>query len=263
LRAVYTVVHVWYSQMNNDNEQRTTNNDQRITHNDQRTTIFMTHLETELHKIKQFAIEMMHIVQSQLSKSKEAFLTVNKDLAFEVLHTERRVNGYELLIDSECENLIALMNPVAIDLRFVLATLKINYQLERIADNAKSIAQNVVDVQPVWDKALLERLQLVRAFEMAQSMLEDVIESFENENTATARKVFEKDKNLDEITHRCIEIIAVYLKDSSQNIEQDLNLLLIHRKLERIGDLIKNIAEEIIFYIEAKILKHRGKSEMN
>jgi phosphate transport system protein len=223
----------------------------------------VTHLEIELNKVRQFAIEMMHMVKSQVSKSRQAFFSVSKDMAFEVMHSERRVNGYELLIDSECENLIALFNPVAVDLRFVLATLKINYQLERIADNAKSIAQEVSDMQPHWEKAFLEKLRIAQAFDVAESMLQDVIEAYENENTSTARKVFEKDKTLDEITDACIPIIAEYLKTSSQNQEHDIYLLLIHRKLERIGDLIKNIAEEIIFYIEAKILKHKGKTEVN
>jgi len=222
----------------------------------------MTHLEVELQKVRQFAIEMMHMVKSQLHKGREAFFSANKDMAFDVLHTERRVNGYELLIDSECESLIARLNPVAIDLRFVLATLKINYHLERIADNTKSIAQNVVDMTPVWDQELLQKLRLAEAFDTVESMLDDVIDSFEKENTAMARKVFEKDKIVDQINKDCIHIISEYLKSNGTHMEQDINLLLIHRKLERIGDLIKNISEEIIFYIEAKILKHVSKADM-
>ncbi len=223
----------------------------------------MTHLELELQKIKQSALEMMLMVKSQLHKGREAFFGADKELALEVMHTERRVNGYELLIDNECENLIALFNPVAIDLRFVLATLKINYHLERIADNAKSISQNVIDMHPSWDRELLKKLQLEKGFDVAESMLDDVIEAYENENTATARKVFDKDKIIDQLNHECIHLIAEYLKTHKDHMEQDIFLLLIHRKLERIGDLTKNIAEEIIFYIEAKILKHRSKTELS
>ncbi len=178
------------------------------------------------------------------------------------MHNERRVNGYELLIDSECENIIALLNPVAIDLRFLLATLKINYHLERIADNTKNIAQNVVDMHPKWDEALLNKLEIAKAFDVAESMLNDVIDSFEKEDTSKANKVFEKDKIIDAITDRCLPIIAEYLKGSSEDVGRDIYLLLIQKKLERIGDLVKNIAEEIIFYIEAKILKHHAKSEI-
>ncbi len=217
----------------------------------------MTHLESELGKIKQSAFEMMVIVKNQLQKCKEAFLTSNNELALDVMHNEKRVNGYELLIDNDCENIIACFNPVAIDLRLVLATLKINYHLERIGDNAEGIARNVLDLQAKWNPDLIKALDLVKAFDMADEMLGYIVEAYEKEDTALARKVFEKDLFIDAITDRAIITIADYLKTNHSNIEKDLYLLLIHRKLERTGDLIKNMAEEIIFYVEAKVLKHK------
>jgi phosphate transport system protein len=216
----------------------------------------MTHLETELNKIKQSVLEMMNIVRKQLGKGKEALQTYNKELALEVMHNEKRVNGYELVIDNDCENVIACFSPVAIDLRFLLATLKINYHLERIGDNADGIARNVLDLQAGWNKELLDSLELFRAFDIATDMLEIIIEAYETENATIARKIFEKDKTIDEITDNAIVKIADYLKKNNQNLEKDLYLLLIHRKLERVGDLMKNMAEEIIFFIEAKVLKH-------
>ena len=84
----------------------------------------MTHLESELGKVKQSALEMMTIVKNQLQKCKEAFLTSNNELALDVMHNEKRVNGYELLIDNDCENIIACFNPVAIDLRLILGNFK-------------------------------------------------------------------------------------------------------------------------------------------
>ena len=218
----------------------------------------MTHIEVEIAKIRQSALEMMKIVRKQLVKGKEAFMTSNKELALEIMHNEKRVNGYELLIDNDCENLIARFSPVAIDLRFVLATLKINYHLERIGDNADGIARNVLDLETNWNKDLIDSLNLVNAFEIADDMFNDIITSFEEEDSSRARKVFEKDKLIDEITDKAINTIAEYLKSHSESIEKDLYLLLIHRKLERVGDLIKNMAEEIIFFIEAKVLKHNS-----
>src|SRR5690349_3093262 len=123
----------------------------------------MTHLEIELQKIRLSALEMMRMVKNQLQKCKEAMFTNNKELALEIIHNEKRVNGYELLIDDECENLIARFSPVAVDLRFVLATLKINYHLERIGDNADGIARNVLDLKPNWAPVLLEELNLKSA----------------------------------------------------------------------------------------------------
>jgi phosphate transport system protein len=221
----------------------------------------MTHLETEINKVRQSAQEMMIIVRNQLQKCKDAFLSSDKQLALDVMHNEKRVNGYELLIDNDCENIIACFGPVAIDLRFILATLKINYHLERIGDNADGIARNVIDLQSKWNEGLIESLKLVRAFEIADDMFNDIIESYGKEDSSIARKVFEKDKEIDDITGKAIHTIAEYLRDRSTNLEKDLYLLLIHRKLERVGDLMKNMAEEIIFYVEAKVLKHRAKTE--
>ncbi len=217
----------------------------------------MTHLESELKKIKDNTLEMMHIVRTQLSKGKEALMTSNKELALEVMHNEKRVNGYELLIDNSCENVIACFSPVAIDLRFVLATLKINYHLERIGDNADGIARNVIDIKEQWNAELLEKLELVKSFEIADEMIGYVLNSYENEDTNLARKVFEKDKFIDHITDNALSTISEYIKSNQQNVNQDLYLLLLHRKLERVGDLVKNIAEEIIFFVEAKVLKHK------
>jgi len=222
----------------------------------------MTHLESELIKVRQSALEMMGIVKNQLIKGKEAFITSNNELALDVMHNEKRVNGYELLIDNDCENIIACFSPVAIDLRLVLATLKINYHLERIGDNADGIARNVLDLQARWNPELIQSLDLVKAFETADEMFDLVIESYDKEDTSLARKVFEKDLVIDDVTEKAIRIIAEYLKLHPDNIEKDLYLLLIHRKLERVGDLIKNMAEEIIFYVEAKVLKHKTKTDM-
>lgn len=221
----------------------------------------MTHLELELDKIRQSALEMMRMVKKQLLKGRQALITSNKELALEVMHNEKRINGYELLIDTDCENLIARFSPVAIDLRFVIATLKINYHLERIGDNADGIARNVIDLKEAWNAELLERLQVSVAFDTAAEMLDYIIESYEKEDSSLARRVFEKDRIIDDVTDNALAIIADYLKSNQENIEKNLNLLLIHRKLERVGDLIKNMAEEIIFYVEAKVLKHKAKTE--
>ncbi|MBL8103852.1 MAG: phosphate transport system regulatory protein PhoU, partial [Anaerolineales bacterium] len=96
----------------------------------------MTHLDTELKALKEDMHEMFRLVLSQLEKSKTALISLDKDLAREVIVNEKRVNSFELKLDRDCENIIALFNPVAVDLRFVLASLKINSNLERIGDIA-------------------------------------------------------------------------------------------------------------------------------
>ncbi len=223
----------------------------------------MSHLDIELQQLKSEAIKMWSLVNLQLNKGKESLLKLDKDLAREVVLSERRVNAYELKLDRDCENIFALFNPVAVDLRFVLAVLKINNNLERTGDIAEGIAKFVINVDNNFDKKLLEITRVVEMYEAAHGMMQDVLEAFEKEDTALARKVFQQDELLDDINIKANSIIAEYIRQNSSNIEPALYVLSIIRKLERVGDQAKNMAEEIIFYIEAKVLKHRSKVEKN
>jgi phosphate transport system protein len=219
----------------------------------------MAQIETELQLLKAEAINMWTLVNSQLSKARLAFLNFDKDLAREVVSKEKRVNGSELKIDRDCENIFALFCPVAIDLRFLLAVLKINSNLERIGDIAEGIAKYVIDAEAPFTKELLEITRVLPMYEESVKMLEDTQEAFEKEDTILARSVFKKDDFLDEINRQAHKVLEKYLKDHSEDTSQALWLLSIIRKLERVGDQAKNVAEEIIFYLEAKVLKHKNK----
>src|ERR1051325_6611372 len=127
----------------------------------------MLHLETELQRLKTTINEMWELVISQLKKTHESLVTFDKDLAREVVVSEKRVNALELKIDSDCENIFALFNPVAIDLRFVLAVLKINNNLERTGDIAEGIGKFIVSAQHPFDKKLLEATQVLLMYEEA------------------------------------------------------------------------------------------------
>src|SRR6201988_3528241 len=115
----------------------------------------MTPIETEIVALKKELVNMWILVQSQLNKAKESMVNFDKDLAREVLVKEKRVNSFELKIDRDCENIFALHCPVAIDLRFLLAVLKINNNLERIGDIAEGIAKYVIDAEVPFSQALL------------------------------------------------------------------------------------------------------------
>src|SRR3954468_22783257 len=134
----------------------------------------MSHLDIELQQLKTERIKMWSLVNLQLRKGKEALLKIDQDLAREVILSERRVNAYELKIDRDCENIFALFNPVAVDLRFVLAVLKINNNLERTGDIAEGVGKFIVFTDSSFDKDLLEITQVVRMFDEATSMLEVV-----------------------------------------------------------------------------------------
>lgn len=216
----------------------------------------MSHLEEELKHIKTDVNSMCMLVQAQLEKCYQSLINTDVDIAHEVMANEKRVNAYELKIDNDCENAFALYNPVAIDLRFLLAVLKINYNLERIGDIAESISRFVVDVKKPFEKELLQTARIDLMFQTSISLMADVTKAFAEEDTALARTVFKKDRILDEVNENASYVIADYIKTHPDELRRSLHVLSMIRKIERVGDQVKNIAEEIIFYIEAKVLKH-------
>jgi len=220
----------------------------------------MTPLETEISALKAELISMWILVQSQLNKTREAMLKFDKDLAREVLIKEKRVNSFELKIDRDCEDIMALHQPVAVDLRFLLAALKINNNLERIGDIAAGIANYVVDSSVNYDMKALESVSLVSMYDEAINILTDTRTAFENEDTILARSIFKRDEVLNTINFNAPIAIAEIIKEDPTSTIEALYMLSIIRRLERVGDQCTNIAEEIIFYVDAKVLKHQQNS---
>ena len=219
----------------------------------------MTHLEEELNMLRSELTEMWLMVISQLHKTREALLQFDKDLAREVVSTEKRINSLELKIDRDCENIFALFNPVAVDLRTVLAVLKINNNLERSGDIAEGIAKYIIYADQPFNPELLESTQILRMYDETNAILEDVLKAFEAEDTRLARSIFKRDEIVDEINVKANKVVADFIRSHPEKIEEALYLISMIRKLERVGDHCKNIAEEIIFNIEAKVLKHKSK----
>ena len=219
-------------------------------------------IEWELVLLKKEIDEMWTLVYNQLDRAGEAVLTLDRELAQQVLVRERRVNAFELKIDSDVEDIIALYNPVAIDLRFVLAMLKINTNLERLGDFAEGIARFALNCkEPVLDGELVQKLRLGEMIAEVLSMLELAKKSLQDESQELATSVFAKDNLLDEINADATVILADYINRHPESALSCLNLVSVFRKLERSGDHITNIAEEIVFFIDAKVLKHSGRTE--
>jgi phosphate transport system protein len=221
----------------------------------------MTHLDTEIKFLKEAITEMWDLVISQLEKSKTAIETLDKNLYAEIKANEKRVDAFELKIDMDCENILALFNPVASDLRFVLAVLKINYNLERIGDYAKGIAAISKDMDTAFSKDAIKETRIFEMFDVCNAMLKEALLAFDKEDNLKARSIFARDALLDDINKRANIITSDLISQNPKDINNTLNLLSIIRKLERVGDQTKNISEEIIFYIEAKVLKHKKKKE--
>lgn len=204
---------------------------------------------------------MWILVINQLEKSREALELCDKNLSNDIKANEKRVDAYELKIDMDCENILALFNPVAIDLRFVLAVLKINYNLERIGDYANSISSSIDELAEPYKKEFLQETRVLEMYDITLSMLKDALICFETEDNQLARTIFKRDNDLDKINKKSHVLIAELLSNQQADVAHSLNVLSIIRKLERVGDQAKNIAEEIIFHIEAKVLRHAKKKD--
>lgn len=217
----------------------------------------MITLDIELQSLKENLIELQEEATSQLAKLKKAIQKTDVSLAKEIIDGEKRVNALELMIDKECESILALNHPVATDLRFVLAALKISNDLERVGDNVKQIAKILIADKGLFSKKLMEHFKLQNMLEISLEMLSKMTGALREADTKMARKILNKDDHLDEIDKQSMETACKLINDSPKNAKEILTMLTIVKKIERIGDLTKNVGEELIFHIEAKVVKHK------
>ncbi|MCO6495210.1 MAG: phosphate signaling complex protein PhoU [Bacteroidetes bacterium] len=218
--------------------------------------------EQELNFLKEEINQMWKLVISQVEKSKKALLHNNVELALEIISLEKRVDAYELKIDSNCEHYIALYSPVAIDLRLVLSIMKISITLERIADYAAGVARYVVEKEchPFTTK-MKEALALEQMFDLLLNMLTDSLVALNSENAKNAGKILAKDTEVNQIYLNAFQVLSEQIGQEGKDAKCGLEMMMLIRKMERIGDHCSNIVEEIVFFIEAKVLKHKGKLE--
>ena len=220
-------------------------------------------IEIEQQAIKETVIEMFTLVSNQIEKAGMSVLTMDRGLAAQVIVFEHKVNSFELKICKAIEDFIALYNPVAIDLRFVLAMLQMSSDLERIGDYARGISRFVKEnPDAVINPELIIDTQMSQMIQQVLLMLKTTQTALEEESVELANSVFEKDYIVNQIKENATDVIAKAIITGDSDAEfakQMLRIQDIFRKLERTGDHIKNIAEEIVFHIDAKVIRHKGK----
>lgn len=219
----------------------------------------MKHTEKEMQALKASVREMWMLVLSQLDKAKQAYLNSDIELALEVLGREKRVDAFDLKIDSDCENYIALYSPVAVDLRLVLSLIKICSTLERIGDFAAGIARHILekDCNDVAEQVIQE-LEIEQMMDLLIGMLSDSFVILESEDTKLAGRLLARDEQVDTIYRKAIKRLPELIETNVLSANCALKLLLVIRKLERIGDHCSNIVEELVFFVDAKVLRHNA-----
>ncbi len=213
------------------------------------------HFDEELKELHRDILKMGALAQESISRSIEALKNRDKTEAQNIIKDDSKIDELELVIDEKCIDLIARYQPMAGDLRFITAGMKINAELERIADLAVDIAQRVLELA---DKPLLKPLiDIPKLSTVAQNMVRDAIDSFIKRDAALARKVVQSDTEADKLRNSiCAELINDYMAKDTGTANRAVPLLLIARHLERICDHTTNIAEDVIYRVEGKTIKH-------
>lgn len=214
------------------------------------------HFVQELEALKTNIIRMASMVEESMADALKAVLERSPDLARQVIEREQRVNSFELDNDNAIVDLLALQQPVASDLRFILAALKINNDLERIGDHAVNIAESAITfttLPPFDPQTDLPRMGLI-----TKQMLRDAIDGFIHNNAAACRGVLQNDDLTDAMNKKTIDDLIAIVQVSPESLRAALELTRVSRNLERVADLATNIAEEVIFIAEAQVVKHLG-----
>ncbi len=208
-----------------------------------------------LEKLKTRLIKMSSLVEQQVDLAVKSIEEQNSGFAETVLERENKVNKYDRKIEKLCQKIIALNQPVAMDLRLIISALTINTNLERIGDLARNIALRQPKLTPkpsFYSKTKIQEMSLI-----AKSMLNNSIDAFNNEDIDLAKKVIIKDSVLDDLFVENKELIINFIKSNINELEKGIELLEICRHLERLGDQATNIAEDVVFIVNAKLIKHK------
>jgi phosphate transport system protein len=215
------------------------------------------HFDEELANLKKDILYEGCLVQQAIANSMQALKELNKEQAQQIIVNDKLLDDLEVKIVKTCVDLLALRQPMAIDLRFITMAMQMNTDLERMGDLAVDICQRVLELS---DMPLLKPLvDIPKLSVIAAEMTRDVISAFLNDDTELARKVILRDNEADSLRNLVqTELINDYMSKDCTSIPRALPLLLIARHLERICDHATNIAEDIIYMIEAKMVKHHS-----
>jgi len=209
--------------------------------------------EEELKNLNNNIVKMGTLCEEALRKSINTLVTNNTDDADKIIKDDEEIDKYENLIEQQVVNLIALRQPLAIDLRETVTALKISSDLERIGDLSKNIAKRSLLLSSNLSENLIKILNTLS--ENVQKQLKSVIDSYLERSSSMAINVWESDEKIDNLTNQCMQASIDFLKEDPKNLQNGTHLLFVSKNLERMGDHTTNIAEQVYFLVKGEYLE--------
>ena len=216
------------------------------------------HIERQIENLKERILRLGTLVEEAISKSITALINRETALAQRVMANDAEIDAMEVEVEEECLKILALYQPVAADLRFVVAVLKINNDLERMGDLARNIAKRVTQLEggDPYDLPPEIRMMATQAQEMVRQCLDAVVKR----DPTLARQVREEDDIVDEARQRIQRRVLQGIKDRPENVENLLRINSVSKHIERIADMATNIAEDVVYMVEGDIVRHRAEA---
>jgi len=213
-------------------------------------------LDQELALLRGLIAEMANHVDAQFADAMNALLQGDTELAEQVVDGDDAVDALELRIDEQCERILALHAPVAVDLRMLIMAVKINTDLERIGDHCRNLSRNARHLAKA--PGLLAQTRLPKMADMARTMLREAEDAFLENDRLKARKVIARDLQVNRLHDETFATLVEMLEGGHEQAEALSHLLTVSKSLERISDHAKNIAQGIVFMVEGRDIRHRG-----
>ena len=216
----------------------------------------MKHFVEELDELKKRLLEMGGLVESAVYRSVSSFVEKDADQAQQVLKNEARINQMEIEIDELATRLLATQQPMAVDMRFLTAAIKINNDLERMGDLAVTIVERALSLmhEPVI-RAVIDIPQMAK---LAESMVRKSLDAFVRADAELARSVLLSDDAVDDLRDQIYEELIRYMAESPDNVRSGVNLMFVARSLERLADHATNIAEDVLFLVQGVDVRHHA-----
>jgi phosphate transport system protein len=215
------------------------------------------HFQEELHQLKTRLLEMGGLAEDRVRSIVQALVDRDAAVVDRVLASDGPINQLHIEIDSRCFKLLALHQPMAVDLRAIVSAVKINTDLERVGDLAINIAEAVK--RYMRHPPVKELIDIPRMADIAQRMLRDALDAFVRRDVVLAQAVLDEDDALDALKTQVFRELLTYMPQAPSVIEPALDLILISRHLERIGDHATNVAEDVIFMVSARDVRHHSR----